>query len=75
MNTEMTLTYGPFFLIVLTIQQLFVLYATYRIFFKSDDKITIRKKILDALRSRFRRGEIDFEEYKKLESDFTNLEI
>ena len=75
MNTEMTFSYGPMFLIVLTIQQLFVLYAAYRIFFKPDDKNTIRKKVLDALRNRFRRGEIDFGGYKKLERDFTNLDL
>ena len=75
MNAEMTLTYGPVFLIVFTLQQMFLLYATYIIFFKSDGKKTIREKILDVLRKRFRRGEIDFGEYKKLERDFKNLEI
>ena len=75
MNTEMTFTYGPVFLIVLTIQQLFVLYAVYRIFFKPDDKKSIREKILKALRDRLRRGEIDFAGYKKLERDFLKLEI
>lgn len=71
----MTLTYGPVFLIVFTLQQMFLLYAIYIIFFKSDGKKTIREKILDVLRTRFRRGEIDFGEYKKLERDFKNLEI
>ena len=75
MNAEMTLTYGPVFLIVFTLQQMFLLYAIYIIFFKSDGKKTIREKILDVLRNRFRRGEIDFGEYKKLERDFKNLEI
>lgn len=75
MNAEMTLTYGPVFLFVFTLQQLFLLYAVYRIFFKPDGKRTIRKKILDIIRNRFRRGEIDFGGYKKLERDFNNLEI
>lgn len=75
MNTEMTFTYGPVFLIFLTIQQLFVLYAVYRIFFKPDDKESIRKKVLIALRNRFHRGEIDFAGYKRLERDFLKLEI
>ena len=55
MNAEMTLTYGPVFLIVFTLQQMFLLYAIYIIFFKSDGKKTIREKILDVLRNRFRR--------------------
>lgn len=71
----MTFTYGPVFLIFLTIQQLFVLYAVYRIFFKPDGKESIREKVLKALRNRFRRGEIDFAGYKKLERDFLKLEI
>lgn len=75
MNAEMTLTYGPVFLIVFTLQQMFLLYAIYIIFFKSDGKKTIREKILGVLRNRFHRGEIDFGEYKKLEQDFKNLEI
>lgn len=75
MNTEMTLTYGPLFLIVFTFQQLFLFYAIYRIFFKSDDKKSIREKVLEVLRNRFRRGDIDFGGYKKLERDFTNLEF
>lgn len=75
MNTEMTFTYGPVFLIFLTIQQLFVLYAVYRIFFKPDGKESIREKVLKALRNRFRRGEIDFAGYKKLERDFLKLKI
>lgn len=75
MNTEWTFTLGPVFLIVFTMQQLFILYAVYRIFFRTDDKRTIRKKVLDALRNSFRRGEIDIGGYKKLERDFTNLEL
>lgn len=75
MNTEMTFTYGPVFLIVFTLQQMFLLYAIYIIFFKSDGKKPIREKILDVLRNRFRRGEIDFGGYKKLERDYKNLEI
>lgn len=75
MNSEMTLTYGPVFLIAFTLQQLFVFYAIYRIFFKPDDKETFRKKVLDALRNRFRRGEIDSCGYKKLERDIENLEL
>lgn len=71
----MTFSVGPVFLIVFSIQQLFVLYAVYRIFFKLDDKSAIRNKVLDALRKRFRSGEIDFGGYKKLERDFTNLEL
>lgn len=75
MNAEMTFTYGPVFLIVFTLQQMFLLYAIYIIFFKPDGKKTIREKILDVLRNRFRRGEIDFGGYKKLERDYKNLEI
>lgn len=75
MNAEMTFTYGPVFLIVFTLQQIFLLYAIYIIFFMSDGKKTIREKILDVLRNRFRRGEIDFGGYKKLERDYKNLEI
>ena len=75
MNTEVTFTYGPVFLVAFTLQQIFLIYAIYIIFFKSDGKKTIRKKILGALRKRFRRGEVDFVGYKKLERDFKNLEI
>lgn len=75
MNTEMTFTYGPVFLIVFTLQQMFLLYAIYIIFFKPDGKKTIREKILDVLRNRFLRGEIGFSGYKKLERDFENLKI
>lgn len=75
MNTEMTITFGPMFLFLFTVQQLFLFYAIYRIFFKPDDKKSIREKILKALRNRFRQGEVDFNGYKKLERDFTNLEF
>lgn len=75
MNAEMTFTYGPVFLIVFTLQQIFLFYAIYIIFFKPDGRKTIRKRILDVLRNRFRRGEIDCGGYKKLERDFNNLEI
>ena len=75
MNAEMTFTYGPVFLIVFTLQQIFLLYAIYIIFFKPDGKKTIREKILNVLRNRFRRGEIEFGGYKKLERDYKNLKI
>ena len=75
MNAEMTLTYGPVFLIVFTLQQIFLFYAIYMIFFKSDGRKTIREKILNVLRNRFQQGEIDIGGYKKLERDFKNLEI
>lgn len=75
MNTEMTLSYGPVFLFLFTAQQVFLFYAIYRIFFKPDDKKSVREKILKALRNRFRQGEIDFNGYKILERDFTNLEL
>ena len=75
MNTEMTLAYGPVFLVAFTLQQIFLFYAIYIVFFKPDGKKTIRKRILDALRNRFQQGEIDYVGYKKLEQDFENLEI
>jgi uncharacterized membrane protein len=75
MNAEMTFAYGPVFLIAFTLQQIFLFYAIYIIFFKPDDKKTIRKRILEVLRNRLQQGEIDFNGYKKLERDFKNLEI
>ena len=75
MNTEMTFAYGPVFLIAFTLQQIFLFYAIYIIFFKPDVKKTIRKRILNVLGDRFRRGEIDFVGFKKLKRDFENLEI
>ena len=75
MNAEMTFSYGPVFLVAFTLQQIFLFYAIYIIFFKADGKRTIRKRILDVLRKRFHRGEIDFVGYKKLERDFENLDI
>ena len=75
MIAEMTLAYGPVFLIAFTLQQIFLFYAIYIIFFRPDGKKTIRKKILEVLLNRLRQGEIDFNEYKKLERDFKNLEI
>ena len=71
----MTLAYGPVFLVAFTLQQIFLFYAIYIVFFKPDGKKTTRKRILDALRNRFQRGEIDYVGYKKLEKDFENLEI
>lgn len=71
----MTFAYGPVFLIAFTLQQIFLFYAIYIIFFKPEGKKTIRKRILEILRNRLRQGEIDFNGYKKLEGDFKNLEI
>ena len=75
MNAEMTFTYGPVFLIIFTLQQIFLLYAIYIIFFKPDGKKSIREKIQTVLRDRFCHGEIELDGYKKLERDFNNLEI
>jgi len=75
MIAEMTFAYGPVFLIAFTLQQIFLFYAIYVIFFKPDGKKTIRKRILEVLRNRLQQGEIDFNGYKKLERDFNNLEI
>ena len=75
MNGVVTFTYGPILLIAYTLQQIFLIYAIYIIFFKPDCKKAIRERILGTLRKRLRRREIDFKIYRKLERDFKNIEL
>jgi uncharacterized membrane protein len=74
MNTEIVVSFGPISFIAIVIQQIFIIYAIYAIFIRPRVKNSIRDKLLNIIRSRYTRGEIDTEAYRKLEKDITNLE-
>jgi uncharacterized membrane protein len=74
MNTETVVSFGPISFIAIVIQQIFIIYAIYAIFIRPRVKNSIRDKLLNIIRSRYTRGEIDTEAYRKLEKDITNLE-
>ena len=74
MNTEIVVSFAliPFLAIVL--QQIFIDYAIYAIFFRPKANNSIRGKLLNIIRNRYTRGEIDTEAYRELEKDIVNLE-
>ena len=73
MNTEIVVRFGPISFIAIVIQQIFIIYAIYAIFIRPMFKTSNRGKLLHIIRSRYTRGEIDSEAYRKLEIDITNL--
>jgi uncharacterized membrane protein len=74
MNTEIVVSFGPISFIAIVIQQIFIIYAIYAIFIRPKVKNSISDKLLNIIKSRYTRGEIDTEAYRKLEKDITNLE-
>jgi uncharacterized membrane protein len=74
MNTEIVVSFGliPFLAIVL--QQIFIVYAIYAIFVRPKVNNSIRGRLLNIIRNRYTRGELDTEAYRKLEKDIINLE-
>ena len=74
MNTEIVISLGPISFIAIVIQQIFIIYAIYVIFIRPEVKNSIGDKLLNIIKSRYTRSEIDTEAYRKLEKDITNLE-
>ena len=74
MNTEIIVSFGLVSFIAIVIQQVFIIYAIYIIFIRPMFKTSNRGKLLHIIRSRYTRGKIDSEAYRKLEKDITNLE-
>jgi uncharacterized membrane protein len=73
MNAELVVDFGPVLFIAFVIQQTFVIYAIYIIFLRSNEKNSTRKQLLDILKNRYSRGELEADVYRKLEKDFLNL--
>ena len=74
MNTEIVVSLGPISFIAIVIQQIFIIYAIYVIFIRPKVKNSISDKLLNIIKSRYTRSEIDTKAYRKLEKDITNLE-